>query len=174
MSDDELPRGPQPNAVAYGEIPELTRGLRALGSARQGASLHDAAMLQAVFFRPLLEARRQAADARDVEGRVAAFEAIALARQLDRVVERIVGEWPDARASARRAVRAQLQERVAGYSRALTELGRAADALRSSDEDAQLARWRAWTTQLAVVFESADRCWLSLRSTVESLPKKSP
>jgi hypothetical protein len=171
MSDDELPRGAEPHAVAFGELPELTRGLRALGSARRGASVHDAATLQSTFFRPLLDARRKAADARDVEERIAAFEAVALGKQLDRVIERIVTEWPDVRASARRAVRAQLQERVAEYSRALSDLARAADELRNASDDTRLQRWRAWTVQLAVVFESADRCWISLRSTVESLPK---
>ena len=154
-------------SVEYGELPELTRGLRALGSSR-----HDARSLQSVFFQPLMDARRRAADARDPEGRMKAFEPRELARQLDRVVERIVSEWPDARASARRAVRAQLIERVATYADALDELAIRAGELRDAAEADRLTAWRAWTLQLAKVFSCADRSWLSLHAAARSIPAK--
>lgn len=154
-------------SVEYGELPELTRGLRALGSAR-----HDARALQAVFFQPLLDALRKAADARDAAGRIGAFEARELARQLDRILERIVSEWPDARASARRAVRAQLIERVAPYADALDGLAIRAAELREADEGVRLTAWRAWAAQLAVVFSCADRSWLSVQSAARSLPSR--
>jgi hypothetical protein len=154
-------------SVEYGELPELARGLRALGSSR-----HDARALQSVFFLPLLDARRRAADARDAEGRVRAFDTRDLRRQLEKVVERIVSEWPDARSSARRAVRAQLQERVAPYADALAELETRADELRQADEGERLTAWRRWTVQLAAVFSCADRSWVSLQSAANAIPAK--
>ena len=154
-------------SVEYGELPELTRGLRALGSAR-----HDARALQNVFFQPLVDAIRRAADARDVEGKLRAFEARELARHLDRVLERIVGEWPDARASARRAVRAQLIERVGAYADALDGLAIKASELREANEGDRLTAWRAWTAQLVTVFSCADRSWLSLQTAASSIPAK--
>src|SRR5688572_33433480 len=68
-------------SVEYGELPELTRGLRALGSSR-----HDARALQTVFFQPLMDARRRAADARDPDARMKAFDPRELGRQLDKIV----------------------------------------------------------------------------------------
>ncbi len=154
-------------SVEYGELPELTRGLRALGSSR-----HDARALQTVFFQPLMDARRRAADARDPEARIRAFDPRELARQLDKIVERIISEWPDLRPSARRAVRAQLQERVAPYSHALEELASRAGEVHAADEPDRLAAWRAWTLQLATVFSCADRSWLSLQSAASALPAR--
>lgn len=154
-------------SVEFGELPELTRGLRAFGSAR-----HDARAMQSVFFQPLIDARRKAADARDADSRVRAFDGRELARQLDRIVERIVNDWPDARPSARRAVRAQLQERVSRYSEALAALDARAAELRDSNEGDRLTAWRAWTSQLAAVFSCADRSWISLQSAANTLPPK--
>ena len=154
-------------SVDYGELPELTRGLRAFGSAR-----HDARALQSVFFQPLIDARRRAADVRDAIARVKAFDARELARQLERMIDRIVSDWPDARPSARRAVRAQLQERVAPYADSLAELDARATQLAESHEGDRLTAWRAWTSQLAVVFSCADRSWISLQSAASTLPPK--
>lgn len=154
-------------SVEYGELPEFTRGLRALGSSR-----HDARALQSVFFQPLVEARRKAADARNAGAKVKAFDARELERQLDRIVDRIVDEWADARASARRAVRAQLKERVAPYADSLTELEARAHELHASDEGDRLTAWRAWTAQLAAVFSCADRSWMALQSAANALPAK--
>lgn len=154
-------------SVEYGELPELTRGLRALGSSR-----HDARALQGIFFQPLVEARRRAAEARDPEAKVRAFDARELKRQLERVVDRIVNDWADPRLSARRAVRAQLEERVAPYADSLTELEARATELRDADEGDRLTAWRVWTAQLAAVFSCADRSWLSLQSAAKALPAR--
>lgn len=167
MEGEEV-RQRDPRSVEYGELPELTRGLRALGSTR-----HDARALQAVFFQPLMDARRRASDARDPDGRVKAFDAPELSRQLDRIIERIVSDWPDVRPSARRAVRAQLQERVAPYAESLAGLGERAAELREANEGERLTAWRAWTTQLAAVFACADRSWIALQSAARTLPPKS-
>ncbi len=152
-------------SVEYGELPELTRGLRALGSSR-----HDARALQSVFFQPLVDARRKAADARDADAKVKAFDARELGRQLERIVDRIVNEWQDPRASARRAVRAQLKERVAPYADSLADLELRAAELSAADEGDRLRAWRALTAQLAAVFSCADRSWMSLQSAANALP----
>ena len=154
-------------SVEYGELPELTRGLRALGSSR-----HEARALQGVFFQPLVEARRRAAEARDADAKVKAFDARELERQLERIVDRIVNDWADARPSARRAVRAQLTERVAPYAQSLAELAARAADLRNAQEGDRLTAWRAWTTQLAAVFSCADRSWLSLQSAANAPPAR--
>lgn len=153
-------------SVDYGELPELTRALRALGSTRRGGSS------QVLFFGPLLEARRRAADARTAQARVRAFSATDLNRALERAIERIVAEWPDERAPARRALRHELIERVASYSTTLHELGERAGVVIDADESHQLAAWRAWTKQLVAVFEMADRTWMAIRPVVESLQRR--
>lgn len=160
------PRAKDPRQVEYGELPELTRALRALGSSRRSGG-----SLQSLFFHPLLDARRRAADARNAAGRVRAFDAAELRRALESSLQRIVAEWPDRREPIRRALRAELAERVAVYVRALGVLGERAAAALEADEGAQLATWREWTVQLAATFEAADRGWLALRSAVEALPK---
>ena len=162
-----MERGPDPEGVEYGELPELTRGLRALGSSRRGAGSS-----QSMFFHPLIEARRRAADARTPAVRVAAFNAADLTKALDRVIDRIITEWPDKRESVRRAMRAEMQERTAAYAGALALLADRAAAALAADDATRLESWRAWTAQLAATFVAADRAWLALRSVVEALPKR--
>ena len=153
-------------SVEYGELPELTRALRALGSSRRGGSS------QLLLFGPLLEARRRAADARSVHARVRAFSAADLNRALERAIERIVADWPDARPPARRALRHELVERVKPYSAALRELDDVASGAIGADENSQLSAWRVWTRQLVAVFEAADRTWLAIRPVVDALPRR--
>lgn len=164
MEDDRLR---DPNQVEYGELPELTRALRALGSARRGGG-----SLQSQFFLPLLEARRRAAAARSAAACVRAFDPTDLGRALDRALDRIVAEWPDVRPSVRRALRAELVERVGGYGSALRHLSERAARVLAADESSRLDAWRDWTVQLAAVFDAADRSWMSLRPVVDALPKR--
>lgn len=152
-------------SVAFGELPEFARALRALGSARRSGGER-----QSAFFFALIEARRRAADATEPDGRVRAFDAAELARALDRVIDRLVSEWPDQRSSARRALRAELGHRVEPYAIALRGLSERAGELAKAKTDARLEAWQAWITQLAAVFEAADRAWLSLTALVQSLP----
>ena len=156
-----------PSLVDYGELPELTRALRALGSARRSGG-----SMQSQFFFPLVDARRRAAEARSASACLGAFDATQLARYLDQTIARIVSGWPDERPSVRRALHAELVERVRPYASALALLKDRATAALAADEPQQLATWRAWTTQLALTFDAADRSWMSLRSVVDILPMK--
>lgn len=161
----DVPRARPPQLVEYGELPELTRTLRALGSSRRtGGSF------QSQFFLPLLDARRKAAEARDAPASVRAFDAIALGDALEQTIDRILAAWPDNRASARRAIRAELLERAGDYTRALAKLAVRARTVLAADDSAKLDAWRGWTTQLAATFDAADRSWMALRSVVEALP----
>src|SRR5689334_22728036 len=99
------------NEVEYGELPELARGLRALGSSRRSGGER-----QSHFFFALIDARRRAEQATTAAARIDAFDTAELNRALDRAIERFLGDWPDKRPAARRALRAELSERVIGYS----------------------------------------------------------
>jgi hypothetical protein len=125
-----------------------------------------------LFFGPLLEARRRAADARSVHARIRAFSAADLNRALDRAIERIVADWPDARPAARRALRHELVERAHPYTSALRDLDELAGRVDQADAAEQLTAWRAWTRQLVAVFDAADRSWLAIRPVVEALPRR--
>ncbi|HEY8176449.1 MAG TPA: hypothetical protein VIF32_12190 [Gemmatimonadaceae bacterium] len=163
----ESDRARDPSQVEYGELPELTRALRALGSARRSGG-----PMQTQFFLPLLDARRRAAVARSAAACVRAFDVADLNRALARAIERIVAGWPDKRPSVRRALHAELVERVREYVRALALLSERARAALAADEPSKLQAWRAWTVQLAATFDAADRSWMSLRSVVDALPAK--
>ena len=168
MTGDER-RAREPGEVEYGELPELTRGLRALGSARRGGTA-----LQAAFFLPLVEGRRRAAESRSAVACLRAFDAAELARSLDRCLDRVLAEWPDDRPAAKRALRARLLERVGDYAAAIHVLGeRSADVL-AAPGDEQRDAWRRWTLQLAATFAAADRCWISLSASLASMPGPRP
>lgn len=167
--NDEPVRARRSTEVEYGELPELTRALRALGSPRRSGG-----SMQLQFFSSLLDARKTAAAATDADAAVRAFDATTLAHALDQSIEGIIAGWPDARPSARRALRAELLERSQGYARALDDLDERAAELMAATDDDRLEAWRAWTTQLAATFDAADRAWMSVRSIVDSLPPRNP
>ena len=163
----EEPRAREPHEIQFGELPELTRALRALGSSRRNAGA-----MQALFFRPLLDARKKAESARAPEGRLNAVDPAELQTGLHRVIDRIVAEWPDAREAARRAIRAQVAERALDYEAELQRLRDAAASVRNADDAARLESWRAWTKQLRAVFTCADRTWLAIELAVRALSGK--
>jgi hypothetical protein len=154
-----------PRSVEYGELPEVTRALRAMGSSRRSSGA-----FQTQFFLPLLEARKRAAATSSPVTCLRAFDAAELDRALDRAVERILLQWPDERGAARRALRAELLERVASYRSSLDLLSERAAAVIKADDSSRLAAWRDWTAQLALVFEAADSSWMALRTVIDALP----
>lgn len=123
------------------------------------------------FFLALLDARRRAEQAGSPRARVEAFDTAELSRALDRAIERFLGDWPDKRPSARRALRAELGERVFSYSASLTILAECGRQAIAASSDAQLDAWRAWTAQLSTTFDAADRAWMAVMSVADSLPQ---
>jgi hypothetical protein len=152
--------------VEYGELPELARSTRAMGSSRRSGGER-----QSFFFLALLDARLRAAQATTPDARIQAFDAAELSRALDRAIEQFLADWPDKRPSARRALRSELGERVVGYSAELSALSERSREARAATEGDRLTAWRAWTTQLSRTFEAADRAWLALASVADSLPQ---
>lgn len=151
-------RAPEP-------LPELTLALRTLGSRR---GRRGEGREQERFFAPLLEARRGAARASDVETAVTAFDAHRLNAAFDKTLRALAADHAaSARAASRRALEARLQERVEPLREAVTELGERADALLIANEETRAEAWRQWADQLQRVFACADRCWPAVDAALE-------
>ena len=152
-------------------LPELTHALRAFGSRRGHRGRRaTAAADQRRFFAPLLEARRQAVAAAAPPDALAAFDADALIAALTAELRKIAEERHGENAPARRALEAELldlseplQEQLA----ALRDLAREAH-----EASGDMRPWRAWTRQLGVMFECADRVWLTLDAALDTNPWK--
>ncbi|MEP6835882.1 MAG: hypothetical protein ABJB74_21010 [Gemmatimonas sp.] len=135
-------------------VPELTRGLRSLGSLRGSPGpAHDR------WFAPLLAARRAIAGISDAERQVALVDAAVIAQQLRRVMADLAKELAPAHAAMQRALDAALQEECEPVFVALERLALAADVLRASALDSRLGDWRRWMNALREVFVAADQCW---------------
>jgi hypothetical protein len=161
-----MPQAPEP-------LPELTLALRALGSRRRRRGEGNE---QERFFAPLLEARRAAARAADVEAAVTSFDAARLNTAFDKTIRALsVDRAASGRPAERRALEARLKERLEPLRDALFELGACGDALLSADEAARPGAWRRWADQLRAVFECADRCWPGLDAALETvgIPRRS-
>ena len=148
------------------QLAELTLALRALGSRRRRRGQGNE---QERFFAPLLEARRAAARATDVEAAVAAFDATRLATSFDKMIRSLAEDRaPAGRAAGRRALEARLRERLEPLLDALSELALRADALRRAAGEDRREAWRDWERQLRLVFARADRCWPALDAALEA------
>ncbi|MBC8088863.1 MAG: hypothetical protein H7Z40_16485 [Phycisphaerae bacterium] len=135
-------------------VPELTRGLRALGSLRgTPGPAHDR------WFAPLLAARRAVAGISDAERQVALVDAANVAQQLRRVMTEIAREMAPTHPAMQRAIEASLHEESESTFHALERLALAADVLRTSTLDTRLVDWRRWMKALREVFVAADQCW---------------
>ncbi|MFN8571638.1 MAG: hypothetical protein U0132_06225 [Gemmatimonadaceae bacterium] len=146
-------------------LPELTIGLRALGSRHGG----DAA-LQGRFFAPLLAARRRLEEQRDLEWRLVAFDAEDLRQLTTTVLRDMVAERTFDTAALRRSLEAQALDEAEGLHAALESLGVAAEDVRRAADAERFEAWRAWASRARVVFVEADRCWLAVRPLLERLP----
>lgn len=135
-------------------VPELTRGLRALGSLRgTPGPAHDR------WFAPLLAARRAVAGISDAERQVALVDAAHIAQHLRRVMTEIAKEIAPTHLAMQRAIEASLYEESESTFDALERLALAADVLRTSTLDTRLVDWRRWMNALREVFVAADQCW---------------
>ena len=135
-------------------VPELTRGLRALGSLRgTPGPAHDR------WFAPLLAARRAVAGISDAQRQVALVDAAVIAQQLRRVMSDMAKELAPTHPAMQRALDAALQEESEPVFASLERLALAADVLRVSPLDTRLHDWRRWMNALREVFVAADQSW---------------
>ena len=146
-------------------LPELTRGLRSLGSARAHA---DPA--QGELFAPLLAGRRRAARVRDPAGRVRALDADLLARELDAALRTISARRVRQPGPERRALDAALDDAAAPLTASIAGLGEAAERFGRAPDSGRLIAWRAWTEAVRAVFAAADACWPELRKALAEAP----
>jgi hypothetical protein len=147
-------------------LPELTLALRTLGSRRRRRGEGNE---QERFFAPLLEARRAAARAADIEAAVTAFDPDRLKAAFEKTVRAMAAaSAPSGRPPARRALEARLQEHLEPLRRALAALGEAADALLIADDEVRPDAWRRWADELRTVFAAADRCWPHVDATLDT------
>lgn len=144
-------------------LPELTRALRAFGSARAlpGAD-HDR------FFAPLLEPLRRARTAHEralvgdgAPWRVASlFDAADIAASLRTAISAFASARCAVAGPDRRALEAELLDESEELFDALGALGAAAQALAQAADETRATTWRAWSAALARVFVAADRAWV--------------
>jgi hypothetical protein len=135
-------------------IPELTRGLRALGSRRgtPGAA-HDA------WFAPLLDVRRAVNGVSDARRQLALVDAGAMAARMQRAMGELAALRAPNDAARQRAIEAAIEEESQGMFEALDRLALTGEALRGSAPDTLLLDWRRWIGALQEVFVAADEAW---------------
>ncbi len=144
-------------------MPEVTRGLRSLGSTRgDPGDAHDR------WFAPLLAARRAATSVSDPARQVALFDHRALRAEMlqaisDIAVAHIQGDEP-----AQRALEAALEEEAESLFLALQLMGVAGDALLGGAADTRLADWRRWVATVKAVFAATDESWGRARTLLSS------
>lgn len=146
-------------------LPEMTRGLRSLGTPRGGS-----AQLQTRFFGPLLQARRRLQEPDALEWRVAHFDARALSVRLMETIHELAAErFPDSPPD-RRALEAELGEALEPLAATLQMVAEATERIRSDPDGQRFVSWRAWTRQLRRVFLEADRAWASMSHALRQAP----
>ena len=135
-------------------MPELTRGLRSLGSRRgTPGTAHDA------WFAPLLSARRAVEGVSDPLRQVELLDAPRLTETITRVIGELAAIRAPTDAAMQRGIEAALEEDAEPLFAALKRLELAADTLRGSAPDSRLADWRRWVEMLREVFAAADESW---------------
>lgn len=135
-------------------MPEVTRGLRSLGSLRgsPGAS-HDR------WFAPLLTSRRAVVGVVDPLRQIGAFDAPQLRAEFERAIAEIAAVNAPEGGAHLRALEAAMEEEAEDVYAAIARLGEQADRVRESPADTRLLEWRRWVEQLRTVFTVADERW---------------
>jgi hypothetical protein len=138
-------------------LPEFTRSLRLLGSRRAASGArrqdHDA------FFAPLLAARSEAERASTLDARRGALDSHSLRDAVEQRLRTFAAERYPNDPPERRALEAELSECIAPLLARFAHLDAAQGRLTASAEAERLLHWRDWSRALALLFESADRCW---------------
>ncbi len=142
-------------------MPELTRGLRTLGSLRgtPGAA-HD------VWFAPLLSARRAVQGVTDAQRQLTLVDAGELGLAMQRAMAELAALTAPDDAARQRAIEAALEEEAEPMFVALHRMALAADALSGSALDTRFADWRRWVLALRAVFNAADDAWGRCRTQI--------
>ena len=141
-------------SVSLHSMPEVTRGLRSLGSLRGSpGAAHDR------WFAPLLSARRSVVGVVDPVRHLDAFDAGKLRAELERAVQEIAAVNAPEGGAHLRALEAALEEELEPVLAAVVRLGELAERVRQSPADTQLLEWRHWIDQLRTVFAVADERW---------------
>ena len=135
-------------------MPELTRGLRTLGSLRgTPGSAHDA------WFAPLLSTRRTIEGVSDPLRQLALMDAARLAESMAKVLAELAAVQAPTDVPQQRAIEAVLEEHAEPLFKAIARLALAGNTLQGSALDTRLADWRRWVEALREVFVAADEGW---------------
>lgn len=138
-------------------MPELTRGLKSLGSSRgTPVEAHDR------WFAPLLAARRSVVGVSDPARQVMLLDAAQLTQEIERAIAEIAATHAPGDAAEQRAVEAALEEEAESVFRAIGIMGLAGDALRGGALDTRIADWRRWVETVRAVFAAADEAWAGI------------
>ena len=152
--DDTLPALAETLLDHACRVPELTRGLRALGSLRGApGSAHDA------WFAPLLSARRAIEGVGDPLRQLSLMDASQLSAATEKVIAALAVVRAPADAPHRRAIEAVLEEHAEPLFVALKRMALAADTLQRGRTDTRLSDWRRWVETMREVFAVSDECW---------------
>jgi hypothetical protein len=146
-------------------LPEVTRALRALGSRRgAGGRRRDPTNDEALFFAPLIRARRHSMHARSSAGVIGAFDPLGLESELARAMVDLADRRSAGHPARRRAFESEIIDSAEELTRSLADLADlAANAAMDVDD---LGRWRKWASGVQRVFEAADRSWLAIEQIV--------
>lgn len=135
-------------------MPELTRGLRSLGSLRGSpGAAHDA------WFASFMQARRSAEGVSDPLRQVELIDAQRLARGVGLTIAELAAIRAPTDAPMQRAIEAVLEEEAEPLGVAIARMSIAADALRGGAVDTRLLDWRRWVETLKQAFVAADDAW---------------
>ena len=138
-------------------MPELTRGLKSLGSSRGTPVVaHDR------WFAPLLAARRAVEGVSDPARQVMLLDAATLTKSVERAIADIAATTAPGDPAEQRAVEAALEEEAASVFTAIESMGLAGDALRGGALDSRIADWRQWVETVRGVFAAADDAWTGI------------
>jgi hypothetical protein len=135
-------------------MPELTRGLKSLGSSRgTPVAAHDR------WFAPFLAARRSVEGVSDPARQVMLLDAATLAKESERAIAEIAASKAPGDPAEQRAVEAALEEEAAAVFTAIEIMGLAGDAVRGGALDTRIADWRRWVETVRAVLAAADDAW---------------
>lgn len=142
-------------------MPELTRGLRALGSLRGApGTAHDA------WFAPLLTARRAMEGVSDPLRQLSLMDAPRLAEAMAKVIATLAAVRAPTDVPQQRAIESVLEEDAEPMFTAFARMALAAEVLRASALDTRLSDWRRWVETLREAFATTDESWRKAAKTL--------